>query len=132
MSGEQEQALNEVWNSNHSRYRARALWLLSKIEGRGEYYIDQALQDDDPNIRITGIRAARQLDIDIIPYIERMVKDPSPQVRREAAIALRHNDSPESPNLWAVLAAQHDGQDRSGSVGNCSRQTMGCISFCLA
>lgn len=109
---EAEQALNEVWNSNHSRYRARAFWLLSKIEGRGEYYIDQALQDDDSNIRITGIRAARQLDIDIIPVIERMVNDPSPQVRREAAIALRHNDSPEAPLLWAELAAQHDGEDR--------------------
>jgi putative membrane-bound dehydrogenase-like protein len=107
-----EPALEEVWNSDHSRFRARALWLLSKIDGRGEYYIDQALEDDDSDIRITGLRAARQLDIDIIPYVERLVRDQSPQVRREAAIALRHNKSPDAPRLWAELAMQHDGEDR--------------------
>lgn len=110
--GEAEDALVEVWKSDHSRFRARALWLLTKIDGRGEMYIDQALEDEDPDIRITGIRAARQLDIDIIPIIKRMVNDPSSQVRREAAIALRHNESSEAPQLWAELAAQHDGQDR--------------------
>ncbi len=107
-----ENALADMWNSDHSVFRARALWLLTKIDGRSEYYIDEALQDENPDIRITGIRAARQLDIDIIPIIERMVSDPSPQVRREAAIALRHNESSEAPRLWAELAAQHDGQDR--------------------
>jgi putative membrane-bound dehydrogenase-like protein len=109
---EAEQALNEVWNSDHSRFRARAFWLLSKIEGRGEYYIDQALQDDDSDIRITGIRAARQLDMDIIPVLKNLMNDPSPQVRREVAIALRHHDSPEAPGIWAELASQHDGEDR--------------------
>lgn len=107
-----ETALADVWNSDHSVFRARALWLLTKIDGRGDYYVDQALQDDNADIRITGLRAARQLDIDIIPFIERMVNDPSPQVRREAAIALRHNESSEAPGLWAELAAQYDGQDR--------------------
>ena len=40
------------------------------------------------------------------------MKDPSPAVRREAAIALRFSKSPGAPALWATLAAQHDGQDR--------------------
>lgn len=109
---EAEPALVGVWNSDHSRFRARALWLLTKLDGKGEEYISQALNDDDSDIRITGLRAARQLNIDIIPYIERLVNDSSPQVRREAAIALRHNESAEAPRLWAELAAQHDGEDR--------------------
>jgi hypothetical protein len=33
-------------------------------------------------------------------------------VRRDCAIALRHNESPEVPALWTQLALQHDGQDR--------------------
>lgn len=109
---EAEQALAEMWTSAPSRFRARALWLLSKIDGVGMNYIEQALQDEDSDIRITAIRAARQLDTDMIPIIEKMAADPSPQVRREAAIALRHQSSPEAPRLWAKLAAQHDGQDR--------------------
>ncbi|MCC5905608.1 MAG: HEAT repeat domain-containing protein [Balneolaceae bacterium] len=109
---EAEEALVEVWNSDHSRFRARALWLLSKIDGRGEYYVDQALEDENPDIRITALRAARQLDMDIIPVVEKLVNDPSPQVRREAAIALRDNESADAARLWAELAVQHDGQDR--------------------
>ncbi|MEX0647681.1 MAG: PVC-type heme-binding CxxCH protein [Balneolaceae bacterium] len=109
---EAEEALADLWNSDHSRYRARALWLLSKIDGRGEQYIEQALNDSDPNLRITGLRAARQLDINIIPVISQLVNDPSPQVRREAVIALRHNESPNAPQLWAELAFQYDGLDR--------------------
>ena len=38
--------------------------------------------------------------------------DTSPLVRRECAIALRHNTSLKSPALWAQLAQQHDGKDR--------------------
>jgi putative heme-binding domain-containing protein len=42
----------------------------------------------------------------------RLVKDPAPEVRREVAIALRHEQSPRAASLWADLAAQHDGTDR--------------------
>jgi hypothetical protein len=41
-----------------------------------------------------------------------LLTDPSPQVRRECAIALRLSKSPQVPELWAELAAQHDGKDR--------------------
>ena len=110
---EAEEALAELWQtSENPRYRARALWLLSKIDGAGTNYIEEALQDDDPNVRITGLRAARQLDVDIIPYVEQLAGDASPQVRREAAIALRHSEAEEAATLWAELAAQHDGEDR--------------------
>ncbi|GAA5521578.1 HEAT repeat domain-containing protein [Aliifodinibius salicampi] len=107
-----EPALVDLWESENDRYRARALWLLSKLEGNGVDYIEQALADTNPDIRITGLRAARQLDIDIIPYIEKLVEDPAPEVRREAAIALHRNSSPQAAELWAQLALQHNGSDR--------------------
>jgi len=107
-----EPALVGLWHSDNPRYRARALWLLSKIDGKGTQYIDEALNDDNPDIRITGLRAARELNIDIIPYVKRLVDDSSPQVRRDAAIALRYNKSAEAADLWAQLAMHHDGKDR--------------------
>ncbi|WP_162053388.1 PVC-type heme-binding CxxCH protein [Pontibacter pamirensis] len=107
-----EPALQKLWKSDNERMRARALWLLAKIEGKSDKYIQQALQDKNPDIRITGLRIARQEVDNIIPYVQQLVKDPSPQVRREAAIALRHNKSAEVPALWAELAQQYDGQDR--------------------
>jgi putative membrane-bound dehydrogenase-like protein len=98
--------------SNDSRYRARLLWLLGKIQGREQHYIDAAIADKDPDIRIVGLRLARALKIDVIPLVKQLVQDKSPAVRRDCAIALRHNNSSEAPELWARLARQHDGQDR--------------------
>src|SRR6185295_16119077 len=46
------------------------------------------------------------------PYVRQLARASNAQVRRECAIALRHNPSPQAPVLWAELAAQHDGKDR--------------------
>ena len=71
------------------------------------------LSDKDADIRITGLRLARQLKgLDVTEVVQKLVKDASPQVRRDAAIALRHSKSPKAAELWAELAAQHDGKDR--------------------
>jgi putative membrane-bound dehydrogenase-like protein len=107
-----EEALQGMWRSEDPRERARALWLLAQIEGRGNRYIDAALTDADPDIRITGVRAARRVGRDVIPVARRLARDPSPQVRRELLLALRHNTAPEAAGLWSELALQHDGRDR--------------------
>ena len=113
MGEKAEQALQAPWQSDNPRMRARALWLLGKIPGRGQHYVDLAIKDQSPDIRITGLRLARQLkSVSNIATIEKLVSDKSPQVRRECAIALRYETSDLKPSLWAKLAAQHDGDDR--------------------
>jgi putative membrane-bound dehydrogenase-like protein len=107
-----ESALRSLWDGKDARMRARALHLLARIPGRDARYVQEALKDSDPNIRITGLRTARSLGLDVIPSVRQVARDPSPQVRREAAIALRHSKSPAVPELWADLALQHDGRDR--------------------
>jgi putative membrane-bound dehydrogenase-like protein len=105
-------ALEKLWKSAPDpRMRARALWILSKTPD-GEKFISAAIKDRNPDLRITGLRAARQLDVDIIKYVKLLVKDKDLQVRRESAIALRHNKSADAAGLWATLALQHDGNDR--------------------
>jgi len=110
--GKAEGDLKKLWGSNEQRMRARALQLLARIHGKANQYIEAALKDSNPDIRITGLRIARELKLDVIPYVKMLAQDPSAQVRRECAIALRHNHSPDAPNLWAALASQHDGNDR--------------------
>ncbi len=107
-----EPALLKLWQSSNPVYRARALWLLGKINGKGQHYVDLALMDQDADIRILGLRLARQLKLDLVAAVRKVVGDPSPQVRRDAAIALRFLDSPAASTLWAELAMQHDGKDR--------------------
>jgi putative membrane-bound dehydrogenase-like protein len=108
-----EKELLKLWRAeNDPRMRARALFLLARIQGSEQKYVQLALKDKNPDLRITGLRIARQLKLDVIPLVKQLVNDPSAQVRRECAIALRHNSSPEAPALWAALARQHDGRDR--------------------
>lgn len=114
LSAEQDDAedvLKKLWTSNNQRHRAQALWLLARLNN-GDQYINEAIHDNDPNIRITGLRTARELDKDLISYATQLVNDSSPQVRREVAIALRGNSSQEAAELWATLATQYDGKDR--------------------
>jgi putative membrane-bound dehydrogenase-like protein len=113
MENRAEKPLLKLWKkSDDSRLRARALQLLARIPGRAQQYVTEAVRDPNPDIRITGLRIARSVKLDLIPLVRSLARDPSPQVRRECAIALRHLTAPEVPKLWAELARQHDGHDR--------------------
>jgi putative membrane-bound dehydrogenase-like protein len=108
-------ALEKLWNDANAdpRMRARTFWVLVKMKNtNAQQYIQQAIKDKNPDLRITGLRAARELNADVINVVKQLVNDSDAQVRRECAIALHHNKSPEAPELWATLAMQHDGKDR--------------------
>ena len=112
MGGKAGGELKKLWKNDDARLRARALQLLARIPGENRGYVAQALKDKDANIRITGLRIAREEKLDVIPLVKRLVDDSNAQVRRECAIALRHSPSPQAPALWTKLALQHDGKDR--------------------
>lgn len=104
--------LEKLWQtSSNPRMRARAFWVLVKMTGDTSY-IQQALKDNDPDIRITGLRAAKETGKDLLPAITELVNDKDAQVRRECAIALHHNKAAEAGKLWARLATQYNGNDR--------------------
>ncbi|MGL4632152.1 MAG: PVC-type heme-binding CxxCH protein, partial [Leadbetterella sp.] len=102
-----EESLLSLWKSDNPRLRARALSLLIKVEPTK--YIQESIVDADEDIRVAGIRLARELKIEILPILSQLVSDKSPQVRREIALALRNVNSPE---IWTALALQYKGQDR--------------------
>jgi putative membrane-bound dehydrogenase-like protein len=104
--------LEEMWKSDaNPRMKARAFWVLVKMPG-GEKYIADAIKQSEPDLRIVGLRAARQLNANVIGVVAQLVNDKDAQVLRECAIALHHNKSPEAAQLWATLATKYDGKDR--------------------
>ena len=106
--------LEKLFNDEKAdpRMRARALWFLSKLEGNKKY-LDKGIKDANPDIRITAVRAASEVkNVDVITYIKLLSNDPEPQVRRECALILHWNKSPEAPALWTKIAQQYDGKDR--------------------
>jgi putative membrane-bound dehydrogenase-like protein len=110
---EAEPALNQLFaQASDSRIRARALWLLGAISQRPEVFVAKAAGESDPEMRATAIRLARQLRTPLAETLKRLIRDSSPEIRRECAIALRNLEVSQRSPLWADLAAQYDGHDR--------------------
>ena len=106
-------ALEPMFASDpNPRFRARALWLLGQMEGKGSEIVQRAIRDADADIRITGLRLARRLGLELPPVVQALVNDPSPAVRRECAIALRFLPAEDKTNLLAALATHLDPADR--------------------
>ncbi len=103
--------MNLYYSATNPRMKARAFWLLAKGQN-GQKYIEMGSKDANPDIRIAAIRAARQSKMDIVAFVKKLVGDKDVQVRRECALALHHQKSPETSLLLYILAAQHTGQDR--------------------
>jgi putative membrane-bound dehydrogenase-like protein len=104
--------LTSAWNGNNPRLRARVLPLLARVPGQGQKTLSEALKDTDPNIRIAALRTAREQAPNPLPSLQTLARDPSPAVRREVALALHGNTSPQATAIWVELARQHDGRDR--------------------
>ena len=104
-------ALKRLDSDSNPRIRARAAWLQSEIAD-AENVVRIKAADQDPNLRIVAIRIAKQNGLSPSETCGELATDPSLAVRRELAVALRFDKSPEMPKVWAELAAQHDGKDR--------------------
>src|SRR5262249_44337744 len=93
------------------RHKARAVWLFAKLPGEAEEAVKLAIADNNADLRVLGVRLARELGLDL-SKLAALTKDRAPEVRRELAISLRHSKSPAAAGIWADLAMQHDGRDR--------------------
>ena len=134
VGSEAEPALLKLFNDTKAapEHRARALWLLAAHEWERVNpgadkpnphdltlpdSLTKALTDTDPNIRITAIRVARRLVQQAHPemlreVIAKVVKDESAAVRREAAIALRFDESIGASELWSDVVNLIRSSDR--------------------
>ncbi|MEY3457336.1 MAG: hypothetical protein RL215_493, partial [Planctomycetota bacterium] len=109
---ESESVLEELYASENIRFRARALWLLGQLEGNGARMVERAIREEESDLRITGLRLARRLGLELAPIVSSLVNDSSAAVRRECAIALRFLPAEEKTKLLAALAAHLDPSDR--------------------
>lgn len=103
--------LNKMIADSNPRMRARALWLLSKT-GDAKQAVQRATSDSDSDVRIAGIRMARQAKLQAKEYFPRLLGDSNPAVLRELAIALREDKGADMASNWSTLASKFDGQDR--------------------
>lgn len=106
-------AVKTLLEADNPYHRARAVWLLSQLGTDGIATVEGLLQDRDPEIRITALRALRQVRPEkVVEYSKRLAKDASAAVRRETAIALKDVPIGQSSSLLLELVNGFDGQDR--------------------
>lgn len=109
-----EPALVKLSQSEDPRRRSRAYWLLTRFPESGAGHLLSAASDPEPRVRCAVTRMvefASQAQAEDV--FKQLADDPSPQVRRAVAIALRrYHEKDFAPRLWAQLAQQFDGEDR--------------------
>jgi putative membrane-bound dehydrogenase-like protein len=108
-------ALAAVLKDENPYIAARAIWLLPYLGEKGRTQLDTLLASKDPAIRLTAFRAIRRTDgaIDSLPYARKLAADPAPEIRAEAAMAVRYRSFEEAKDVLLTVAKGYDGQDRS-------------------
>ncbi len=104
-------ALQSLYQSDNPRLRARALWLLART-AEGAKFVNVALKDSDVDIRVTALRAARRIKLDMIPIAQQMMNDPNPFVWRELCLAMQFEPTDKAVPVLVELANKIDGTDR--------------------
>lgn len=101
-----ENELKKLIQGNNPIFAARAYWLLSEINN---YYIEHASKSENEDLRVLSIRMARKHYKNPSEFLLEMAADPSIQVKREVALAIRHK---KHSNVWLKLVESFDGSDR--------------------
>ncbi len=112
-SMEARAALTGLFEGDAPRLRARALWLLARIDGPRTTALAAALKDADADLRVTAVRALRAVGGDVLQHAPALAADPSPAVRRELCVALRGVPLERSRAALLALARGYDGEDRA-------------------
>jgi hypothetical protein len=103
-----EKALKDLYaNSKNPRHRARALWLLARTAD-GKAHVSVALKDQEPDIRITALRAARLIKMDMISIANQMLSDTNYGVLREIALAMNYEPTDKCLDIIVALADKID------------------------
>lgn len=103
---------NQFRKDENPIHQARAFWVLNLMTDSFQY-TQEASKSNNHEIRMMAIRAMKRHPFGKwYQLAQEMAKDENPQVRRELAIALRHESDPDADKIWANLALQYDGLDR--------------------
>lgn len=108
-------AVAKVLEDPNPYVASRAIWLMPYLGEKGRAKLDSLIGGDNAANRLTAFRAIRRTDgaIDDLPYARKLASDPAPEVRAEAAQAMRNRGFEEARDVLVAVASQYDGKDRS-------------------
>jgi putative membrane-bound dehydrogenase-like protein len=94
---------------------SRAIWLLPYLGEKGRAKLDSLIAGSDAADRLTAFRAIRRTDgkIDALPYALKLSTDAAPEIRAEAALAMRYRSFEQAREILVNVATSYDGKDRA-------------------
>ena len=105
-------ALIRMWEQEDPVLKARALWLVGSVEGADSQLVHRVLQHEEARFRLLALRVLRAQGAELTDVVNHLLSDSSPQVRREAAVALRDSGGEASVQALLELCERYDGSDR--------------------
>jgi putative membrane-bound dehydrogenase-like protein len=105
-------ATARLLNDKNPYVRARGVWALSLLGPQGIARVEPLLKDKDAQTRVAAFRALRRQSQDVLALTAKASEDPSPAVRREAALAVRDFPLVPARPVLLALAQGYDGSDR--------------------
>jgi putative membrane-bound dehydrogenase-like protein len=99
-------------SATEPRLKARLAWAAGMLPDQAGPWIARLATAADESLRIVGLRMCRLTKGDVLGLVEKLSVDPSPAVRREAAIALRGIAGDRADRAWAEIASRHAAGDR--------------------
>jgi putative membrane-bound dehydrogenase-like protein len=108
-------AVAKVLEDSNPYIAARGIWLMPYLGEKGRTKLDLLIASDDAASRLTAFRAIRRTDgaMDDLPYARKLATDSAPEIRAEAALAMRYRKFEEAGEVLVKVATAYDGKDRS-------------------
>ncbi len=101
---EARKALEDLYrNSPNPRFRARALWLLARSP-QGQDWVRAAFKDADVDLRVTAVRAARLINMDMVAVARELLPDSQLFVARELCLAMNYVPTEKALDVIVALA----------------------------
>ncbi len=94
------------------RLKARALWLLDRIGGKGWQFVIDELDSKDPVFRALAVRILRRHGDEYAGEILAMAEDQNSEVIREVLLAIPDLKSSQATDTLVKLFDRYDGRDR--------------------
>ncbi|BCX49086.1 hypothetical protein HAHE_29940 [Haloferula helveola] len=92
---------------------ARGIWLLPYLGAGGTAKCEELLKSDKASTRLVAFRALKRAGKDVYSIAQTLAKDPSPALRRDAALAMRGLPADKAAPVLIEVAKGWDGKDKN-------------------
>ncbi|HEY3964509.1 MAG TPA: PVC-type heme-binding CxxCH protein [Planctomycetaceae bacterium] len=110
-----EQAIPELTKlvaGQDRNVKARALWLLDRIGGKGRAHVEQELRSPDPAFRALAVRILRRHGDEYLTKLLPLAADQDGEVLKETLLAISRSKQPAATDALVKLFDRYDGHDR--------------------